>query len=195
MTMTQVMNPAKVTLSQAPQALAGHFAGYELKLLSHRISAGFPSPAADYAEDGLDLNHYLVQNKPATFMFTVKGDSMLGAGICDGDKVVVDKALKPKHKDIVVAVVNDEYTIKRLYQLRGRIELQPENPNYQPITFSEGSELQIWGVVVGVVRKYSNASSRYSKEGKWHERFNNTQRNAQHDTQRYKPALCTRGRE
>lgn len=96
-------------------------------------------------------------------MFTVKGDSMMGAGICDGDKVVVDKALKPKHKDIVVAVVDDEYTIKRLYQLRGKTELQPENPNYQPITFNENSQLQIWGVVVGVVRKYSHASSRNGK--------------------------------
>lgn len=150
------------TLTQAPQALAVGSA-FEFTLLSHRISAGFPSPAADYAEEGLDLNSYLVQNKPATFMFTVKGDSMMGAGICDGDKVVVDKALKPKHKDIVVAVVNDEYTIKRLYQLRGKTELQPENPYYQPITFEEGSELQIWGVVVGVVRKYSHASSRNGK--------------------------------
>lgn len=157
--MTTQMTSPKATLSQAPQALAAHGA-YEFKLLSHRISAGFPSPAADYAEEGLDLNHYLVQNKPATFMFTVKGDSMMGAGICDGDKVVVDKALKPKHKDIVVAVVDDEYTIKRLYQLRGKTELQPENPNYEPITFNENSELQIWGVVVGVVRKYSHASSR-----------------------------------
>ena len=158
-TMTTQMTSPKSTLSQAPQVLAVHDA-YEFKLLSHRISAGFPSPAADYAEEGLDLNSYLVQNKPATFMFTVKGDSMMGAGICDGDKVVVDKALKPKHKDIVVAVVNDEYTIKRLYQLRGKTELQPENPNYEPITFNENSELQIWGVVVGVVRKYSHASSR-----------------------------------
>ena len=166
MTMTHQMNPAKVSLTQSPQALVGHFVAYETRLLSHRISAGFPSPAADYAEDGLDLNHYLVQNKPATFMFTVKGDSMLGAGICDGDKVVVDKALKAKHKDIVVAVVDSEYTIKRLYQLRGRVELQAENPNYQAITFKEGSELQIWGVVVGVVRKYSNASTRYSKQEK-----------------------------
>ena len=164
--MTSAMHPTKVTLSQAPQALAAHFAAYETKLLSHRISAGFPSPAADYAEEGLDLNHYLVQNKPATFMFTVKGDSMMGAGICDVDKVVVDKALKPKHKDIVVAVVDGEYTIKRLHQLRGRIELQPENPNYQPITFNEGNELQIWGVVVGVVRKYSHSSTR---GGKWDE--------------------------
>jgi len=161
--MTQQMNSPKATLSQAPQAIAAHFAAYETRLLSHRISAGFPSPAADYAEEGLDLNHYLVQNKPATFMFTVQGDSMMGAGICDGDKVVVDKALKPKHKDIVVAVVNGEYTIKRLYQSRGRIELQPENPSYQPITFTEGSELQIWGVVVGVVRKYSHYSGRGSR--------------------------------
>lgn len=148
------------TLSQSPKALAVHFGDFELKLLSHRISAGFPSPAADYAEEGLDLNRYLIQNKPATFMFTVKGDSMLGAGICDGDKVVVDKALKPKNKDIVVAVVDGEYTIKRLYQLHGQVELQPENPNYPPITFHEGSELQIWGVVVGVVRKYGSLSGR-----------------------------------
>lgn len=144
------------TLSQEPQALTKDLVASELKLLSHRISAGFPSPAGDYAEDGLDLNNYLVQNKPATFMFTVRGESMINAGICDADKVVVDRALKAKHNDIVVAVVDGEYTIKRLYKYRGRIELRPENPDYQPITFTEGNELQIWGVVVGVVRKYTS---------------------------------------
>ena len=149
-----------ITLNQEPQALARDLASYELKLLSHRISAGFPSPAGDYAEDGLDLNNYLVQNKPATFMFTVRGESMIGAGICDADKVVVDRALKAKHNDIVVAVVDGEYTIKRLYKYRGRIELRPENLDYQPITFTEGNELQIWGVVVGVVRRYASHSSR-----------------------------------
>ena len=149
-----------ITLNQEPQALARDLVVAELKILSHRISAGFPSPAGDYAEDGLDLNNYLVQNKPATFMFTVRGESMIDAGICDADKVVVDRALKAKHNDIVVAVVNGEYTIKRLYKYRGRIELRPENPNYQPITFSEGNELQIWGVVVGVVRRYASHSSR-----------------------------------
>ena len=149
-----------ITLNQEPQALARDLVVSELKLLSHRISAGFPSPAGDYAEDGLDLNSYLVQNKPATFMFTVRGESMIGAGICDADKVVVDRALKAKHNDIVVAVVDGEYTIKRLYKYRGRIELRPENPEYQPITFSEGNELQIWGVVVGVVRRYASHSSR-----------------------------------
>jgi len=148
------------SLNQEPQALARELASYELKLLSHRISAGFPSPAGDYVEDGLDLNNYLVQNKPATFMFTVRGESMIVAGIHDGDKVVVDRALKAKHNDIVVAVVDGEYTIKRLYKYRGRIELRPENPDYQPITFTEGNELQIWGVVIGVVRKYTSKSDR-----------------------------------
>ena len=149
-----------ISLNQEPQALAKDSVAYEFKLLSHRISAGFPSPAADYVEDGLDLNNYLIQNKPATFMFTVRGESMIVAGIHDGDKVVVDRALKAKHNDIVVAVVDGEYTIKRLYKYRGRIELRPENPDYQPITFTEGHELQIWGVVIGVVRKYTSKSER-----------------------------------
>ncbi|MEY4481027.1 MAG: hypothetical protein RIQ84_189 [Pseudomonadota bacterium] len=149
-----------VTLYQEPQGFAKDFATCEVRLLSHRISAGFPSPAGDYVEDGLDINNYLVQNKPATFMFTVRGESMIVAGIHDGDKVVVDKSLKAKHKDIVVAVVNGEYTIKRLYKYKGRIELRPENPEYQIISFTEGHELQIWGVVVGVVRRYASHSGR-----------------------------------
>ncbi len=148
------------TLSQAPQSLASELSVSEIQLIVHPLSAGFPSPAGDYAADGLDLNTYLIQNKPATFMFTVRGESMIVAGIHDGDKVVVDRALKPKHKDIVVAVVNGEYTIKRLYQYKGRIELRPENPDFPSINFSEGQELQIWGVVVGVVRRYSSHSGR-----------------------------------
>jgi DNA polymerase V len=140
--------------------LASELSVSEIQLIVHPLSAGFPSPAGDYAADGLDLNTYLIQNKPATFMFTVRGESMIVAGIHDGDKVVVDRALKPKHKDIVVAVVNGEYTIKRLYQYKGRIELRPENPDFPSMTFNEGQELQIWGVVVGVVRRYSSHSGR-----------------------------------
>lgn len=126
-------------------------------LLSHKISAGFPSPAADYSEEKLDLNHYLVRNQPATFMFTVRGDSMTGSSIEDGDKVVVDRSCQAYHQDIVVAIVDGSYTIKRLYKKSGRVELQAENKNYSPITFSEGNELQIWGVVVGVVRRYGGS--------------------------------------
>ena len=79
---------------------------------------------------------------------------MIRASIEEGDKVVVDRSLRPHHNDIVVAVVDGEYTIKRLYRRRGRVELRPENPSYQPILFPEGAELQVWGVVVGVVRRY-----------------------------------------
>jgi DNA polymerase V len=131
---------------QAPPAL-------QLRLFNHRISAGFPSPATDYAEEGLDLNEYLVRRKSSTFLFTVKGDSMIEASIEDSDKVVVDRSLRPHHNDIVVAVVDGEYTIKRLFKQRGRVELRPENPNYPAIAFNDGAELQVWGVVVGVVRR------------------------------------------
>jgi DNA polymerase V len=145
-----------LTLSQNPSNLKLDALAFEFRLLSHRISAGFPSPATDYVEEGLDLNDYLVRNKPATFMFTVKGDSMTGASIEEGDKVVVDRAQHPKHGDIVVAVVDGEYTIKRLFKHMGRVELRPENSDYPPIVFHDGSELMVWGVVVGVVRRYAS---------------------------------------
>jgi DNA polymerase V len=151
-------------LSQTPKRFAFDAPPSELRLLVHGLSAGFPSPAGDYVEDALDLNQYLIQNKPATFLFTVRGDSMMGASIENGDKVVVDRALKPKHQDIIVAVVNGDYTIKRLYKYRGTIELRPENPNYPAITFTDGTELQVWGVVVGVVRKYSNKKAPHTEQ-------------------------------
>lgn len=150
--------PIGSTLSQLPGPVVQVPTLHSMRLVSHRISAGFPSPAADYAEDGLDLNDYLVRNKPASFMFSVKGDSMMNAGIVEGDKVIVDRSINAKSKDIVVAVVNGEYTIKRLYKTATKVELRPENPSYQPIVFKEGSELEIWGVVVGVVRRYGNQS-------------------------------------
>ena len=142
------------TLLQVPEIVEQNPGASEIRLLAHRMSAGFPSPAADYAEDGLDLNDYLIRNKPATFMFTVRGDSMIGASIEEGDKVIVDRALTPKSRDIIVAVVDGEYTIKRLYKYRGRVELRPENPNYPSIVLKDGADLQTWGVVVGVVRRY-----------------------------------------
>ena len=143
------------TLEQTPLDVALEPTALDMRLLTHRISAGFPSPATDYMEDGLDLNDYLVRNKPATFLFTVKGDSMIGASIEADDKVVVDRARTPKHGDIVVAVVDGEYTLKRLYKRPPRVELHAENPAYSPIVFRDGNELVVWGVVVGVVRRYN----------------------------------------
>ena len=99
------------------------------------------------------MNKYLIERTAATFLFTVTGASMNGAGIFDGDKVAVDRSITPRHGDIVIAVVNNEFTIKRLHQSAGVVELWPENPAFTPITFKDGEEMQVWGVVVGVVRK------------------------------------------
>lgn len=118
-----------------------------------RISAGFPSPADDYIETALDLNTYLIRNPAATFMVRVSGDSMTGAGISDGDVLVVDRSEQPAHGKIVVAVLDGELTVKRLVMKNGQTQLAPENPCYQPIAVAEGQDLHVWGVVTGVVRK------------------------------------------
>ena len=118
---------------------------------SNRITAGFPSPADDYIEDRLDLNQLLVKNVPATYFLDVVGSSMVGAGIFEGDKLVVDRSLEPKHGNIVVAVVDGEYTVKRLFKRAGKIELRSENPQYPPIQFKEGQELLIFGVVTNSI--------------------------------------------
>ena len=145
--------PSPTTLLQEPLPAAEYPLPSTRPEISHRIAAGFPSPAADYTEDGLDLNSYLIQHKAASFFFEVSGDSMIGVGILDGDKVAVDRSITPQHGHIVVAVLNGEYTIKTLFRQAGRVELHPENPHFKPICMVEGSELAIWGVVVGVVRK------------------------------------------
>jgi DNA polymerase V len=118
-----------------------------------KYPAGFPSPAADYVDSGLDLNDYLVKHRAATFIFDVCGNSMCSVGIYDGDKIVVDRAVEARHGMIIVAMVNGEHTIKRLHITGNRIELWPENPCYLPIRLKAHEELVVFGVVVGVVRK------------------------------------------
>jgi len=141
-------------ISPIPLALAAHPAPLAIPLFAQKIPAGFPSPASDYMEEGLDLNTHLVKNKASSFYVEVEGDSMINVGIYPGDKVLVDKSLEPKHGHIVVAVIHNEFTLKRLYRRRGVLELRPENPAYQPIRFKDAEELQIWGVVTAVVRKF-----------------------------------------
>ena len=117
------------------------------------LSAGFPSPADDHIESQLDLNEHLVQCPAATFYVRVAGESMIEAGILDGDILVVDRSREAKHDSIVVAAVNNELTVKRLYWKNNIIELRPENPSYPIIRISNDMELVIWGVVSGVTRK------------------------------------------
>lgn len=116
------------------------------------VSAGFPSPVDDFIDKQLDLNDHLIHNKEATFYVKVSGDSMINAGIYDGDLLIVDKSLTPKNNSIVIAIVNNEFTVKRLKLNNGSAVLMPDNPEYQPIEFNEASELSIWGVVTNVIR-------------------------------------------
>lgn len=126
-------------------------------LESPRASAGFPSPAADYVEDTLDLNKLLVRNAPATFFVRCRGCSLVDAGIHDGDTLVVDRSLTPSGGKIVVAVLDGTLYVKRLRTLRGRQALVSENKaeseKYPPLYFDETQENTVWGVVTGVVRQ------------------------------------------
>ena len=123
-------------------------------LYSHKVAAGFPSPADDYIEDRLSLDEHLIQNKHATFFVRARGNSMTGAGIFDGDLLVVDKSLSASSGDIVIAIVDGDLTVKRLIKRNGKILLQPDNPRFKEIEFVEGQELQVWGVVVSAVKKF-----------------------------------------
>jgi DNA polymerase V len=118
-----------------------------------KVSAGFPSPAADYEDGRLDLNEYLIRNPVSTFFFPVQGDSMEGAQIFDGDLLVVDRSVRASHGSIVIAFVNGERLVKRLHLSTDRVALVAENPRYPPLEISEGIELMVWGVVVGKFRR------------------------------------------
>ena len=120
-----------------------------------KVSAGFPSPAADYEDKCLDINDYLVRNPVSTFFFAVQGESMQGAEIFDGDVLVVDKSIRPRHGHIVVAFVNGERLVKRLYRRAGRVALVAEHPAYPPLEIREGMELDVWGVVVGRFKRFA----------------------------------------
>ena len=124
-----------------------------LPLLVGRASAGFPSPAADHYDKRLDLNEHLVLHPEATFFLRVKGDSMIGAGIHDGDLLVVDRSIEPAHSRVVIAALDGELTVKRLHHQRGKILLRADNPEYPDIEIRNGQELQIWGVVAHVIHK------------------------------------------
>jgi len=118
------------------------------------VAAGFPSPAEGNPAERLDLAAHLIRHPEATFFLRVGGDSMSGAGIFDGDLLIVDRSLWPSSGDIVIAVVDSEFTVKRLVIDGARIELRPENPKFRSIQFAEESQLEIWGVVTGSVKTF-----------------------------------------
>ncbi|MGB3017177.1 MAG: translesion error-prone DNA polymerase V autoproteolytic subunit [Ignavibacteria bacterium] len=121
----------------------------KLKYVESLIHAGFPSPAFDYLEKELDLNEYLIKHPSSTFLAKVTGDSMIKANLKDGDLLIIDKAKEPKTGDTVVAVVEGEFTVKKLRIEKGRYYLVPENDNYKPIEVTNDTE--IWGVVIKAI--------------------------------------------
>ncbi|MDN0082398.1 translesion error-prone DNA polymerase V autoproteolytic subunit [Crenobacter sp. SG2305] len=121
--------------------------------MSDKVPAGFPSPATDYVERGIDLNEHLISHPEATFIVRVSGWSMRDAGIHDGDELIVDRALTPRDGNVVVAVVDGELTVKRLRNTPTGCKLCADNPDYPDIEFRDGQEMTVWGVVTRVLHK------------------------------------------
>lgn len=125
----------------------------EIPFASFSVPAGFPSPADDYIDPKLDLNEYLIQHPAATFLVRVQGDSMIEAGINNGDILVVDRALDPKDGDIAVCVIDGEFTVKRLRIIKDEIFLAPENGKFKPIKITKFQDFRVWGVVTYIIHK------------------------------------------
>ena len=115
------------------------------------VPAGFPSPAADYEEGKLDLNRHLIKNPAATFFVRVTGDSMVKAGIHNGDLLVVDRSIEPRDKNVVIAVVNGELTVKRIRIRKNKLTLEAENEAYRSQEINDQIEFEVWGVVTNVI--------------------------------------------
>lgn len=125
----------------------------ELPLFTATVQAGFPSPADDHIEGKLDLNEHLVRRPAATFFVRASGESMHGAGIFDGDLLIIDRGVSPQAEDIVIAVLLGELTVKRLKKLDGQWLLAAENTAYPSLPLVEG-ECEIWGVVTHSIRRH-----------------------------------------
>jgi DNA polymerase V len=117
------------------------------------ISAGFPSPADEYMEAGIDLNVELIRNPDATFFGRVKGYSMKDAGISDGDVLVIDKSLEPRNGSIAVCFLDGEFTVKRILKEKEALFLLPANNEFKPIRITEENDFLVWGIVTYVIKK------------------------------------------
>jgi DNA polymerase V len=122
--------------------------------LESRIRAGFPSPAEDFQAKRIDVLEHLIKHPQATYSMTVRGESMREAGIFDGDVLLVDRAIKPSHGQIVVAVVDGDFTCKQLWQRSGRLKLKAANPTFADIVPTEGQTVEVWGVVIAAIKQF-----------------------------------------
>lgn len=135
-----IYHPSMATFQPLPEFLAV-------------VQAGFPSPAEDYAERSLDLNELMIKHPAATFFVKVEGESMCDANIHSGDILVVDRSLEPANGQIIVAILNSEFTVKRIRISQNGIQLVPENAAYPTINVHPEADFQVWGVVTYVIHK------------------------------------------
>lgn len=124
----------------------------ELPFISSGIKAGFPSPAADFDGTKISLDNVLVKNREATFYAKASGTSMIGAGIDDGDVLVIDRSLEPQNNKIAVCLIDGEFTVKRILIEKDCVYLMPENEAFKPIKVTEENELIVWGIVTYVIK-------------------------------------------
>lgn len=146
-----------VTIVERISSLVDHPTRVLVLVPAESVHAGFPSPAQDYYDGPLDLNTHLIKDRTSTFVLRVAGDSMIGAGIADGDELVVDCSLEPKDGSIVIAVLDGELTVKRLRLERGGVTLEAANPAYPSIRVRELSDLTVWGVATYALHNLRNA--------------------------------------
>ena len=125
---------------------------FSVSTLGEAVPAGFPSPAQDYVDEGIDLNKELIRHPASTFCARVAGDSMRDCGIDDGDLLIIDKALSPREGSIAVCFVDGEFTLKRISIHHDGVWLVPANPQYPALHVTEGSNFQVWGIVSYVVK-------------------------------------------
>lgn len=124
----------------------------EIPLAESSISAGFPSPAEDFIDKSIDLNKIFIKNKDATFYARVKGDSMIDAGLNDGDLIIIDKSIDPQNNKIAVCFIDGEFTVKRIKIEKDCIWLVAANEKYKPIKVTKDNEFLIWGIVTTILK-------------------------------------------
>lgn len=144
--MYSVIPPAAIAFEAGPPVLVAWVEG--------SVPAGFPSPAADFAVKRHDLNELLITHPAATFMWQARGLSMIELGIADGNILVVNRALNPKHGDIVVAEIDGDFTVKQFYRRNGVVQLRAGNATFPPILFKDGQTMTICGVVTATIKRF-----------------------------------------
>lgn len=147
LTKTKFNDVASITLVNPSSVIS-------IPLASEKVAAGFPSPAQDYVDKTLDMNEHLIKNEAATFVVRVASLSMRDAGIEIDDELIVDRSIEAKHEDIVIALIDNEFTVKRLMIEADSRWLKAENPEFSDIHLQDGQEMIIWGVVTYVLKPF-----------------------------------------